>query len=94
MEEAETKAIRAVEIWRSSPEFDALAQDAYVVALKEIVKYICQERPRFDMAFLEGFLEEQRRELKRLSASTGVWISPADEDIREDAPAPQNPPAS
>lgn len=32
VEEAEAKAIKAVEVWRESFEFDALAQDAYVVA--------------------------------------------------------------
>lgn len=57
-EEVEAKAIRAVEIRRLSSEFDALTQDAYEVALEEIVKYIRQERPRFDVAFLEGSLKE------------------------------------
>lgn len=57
-EEVEAKAIRAVEIMRSSSEFDALTQDAYEVALEEIVKYIRQERPRFNVAFLEGSLKE------------------------------------
>lgn len=35
-EEAEAKAIKAVEVWRESFEFDALAQDAYVVAWRSL----------------------------------------------------------
>lgn len=56
----EAKAIRAVEIWRESPKFDALAQDVYVVALEELTKHIRRERLNFDTVFLEKSLEGQK----------------------------------
>lgn len=56
--EAEANTIKAVEIWRESPKFDALAQDAHVVALEELVKHIKRERLDFDAAFLDEALEE------------------------------------
>lgn len=71
-----------METWRRSPEFDTLAQDAYVVALEELIKHIRRERPEFDVAFLEEALEEQRLELQKLSKEAGVRISPAEEDLR------------
>lgn len=58
VEEAEAKAIKVVEIWREYLEFDALAQDAYMVALEKIIKRIQKERLEFDVAFLEESLEE------------------------------------
>lgn len=60
-DEAEAKAIKTVETWKESPEFDVLAQDAYVVALEELVKHIHRERLDFDAAFLEEALEEQKK---------------------------------
>lgn len=89
VEEAESRAARAVETWRSSSEFDALAQDAYVVALEEVVKHIRKERPGFDVGFLEEAVEEQKEELQRLLEAAEVRISPADEDdiaLCEDLP--------
>lgn len=58
VEEAEAKAIKVVEIWREYLKFDALAQDAYMVALEKIIKRIQKERLEFDVAFLEESLEE------------------------------------
>lgn len=60
-----------MEIWKESLEFDALAQDVYVVALK----HIRRERPDFDPTFLEKSLEEQRKELQGLSVAVGVRLS-------------------
>lgn len=72
MEEAEARMIKAVELWRASPEFDALAHDAYVVALKKLVKHIHPERPEFDVDFLEESLGEQKKELQKLPEAVGV----------------------
>lgn len=88
VEEVKAKAIRVVEIWRESPEFDALPQDPYVVALEEIVEHIQKkERLELDVAFLVDSLEEQKEELQRLSRETGVQISPIAEDIDDGASA-------
>lgn len=47
-EEAEVKAVKAVDLWRESPEFDTLAQDGHMIVLEEIIKHIRRERPEFD----------------------------------------------
>lgn len=43
-EEMDAKVVKVVETWRGSPEFDALAQNAYVVTLEEFIKYVRRER--------------------------------------------------
>lgn len=91
--EAEGKAVKAVNLWRESLEVDALAQDAYMVALEELVKHICRERLEFDDAFLEESLAEQRIEPQRLYEAVGIMISPIDEDIEDNKTAPQDPPS-
>lgn len=73
-EETEAKAVRTVELWRSFPKFAALAQDAHVVALKEVVKHIDREIPGFHMAFLEEAVEEQKNQLQRLIHEAGVLL--------------------
>lgn len=52
-EEVEIKAVNAVEFWKASSKFDALVQDAYMVALEEIIKNISKERLGFNTTFLE-----------------------------------------
>lgn len=91
VEDAEAKSIRAVELWGSSSEFDSLVQDAYVVALEEVVKHIYSERPRFDVAFLEKVVEEQKKELQQLTEEARVRIFPT---IEDDDAAPRGPPLS
>lgn len=93
-DETEAKAIRAVEIWRESPEFDALARDTYVMALEELMKHIRKERLDFNTAFLEESLKEQMKELQRLSESVEVRISPAGEGLENDASILQDLPTS
>lgn len=56
-DDAKAKAVKAVETWKESPKFDALAQDAYVVALEDLVKHVHKECPDFDAAFLEKALD-------------------------------------
>lgn len=80
-----------MEIWRDYHEFDALAKDAYVVALEELIKHIRKERPEFDSTILKEALEEQNTELQKLSMEAGVWIFPAKKDLEDNAPAPQDP---
>lgn len=58
------------------PEFDVLVQDAYVVALEELVKYIGRERPDFDKTFLVEALEKQKEELQKLLDAAGGCIFP------------------
>lgn len=91
VKEVETKSIGAVELWRSSPEFDAFMHDAYVVALEEVIRHIHRKRPRFDVAFLEEAVEEQKKEIQRLTEEAGVRISLAVEDA---ATAREGPPPS
>lgn len=62
-EEAKAKAIIVVDLWRTSPKFDALAQDTYMVALEEIVKHIDKERPNIDTVFLVKVLDKHKEEL-------------------------------
>lgn len=59
-------AVKAINLWRETLESDTLPQDAYVVALDELVKHIDRERPNFDLASLVKSLEEQKKELQRL----------------------------
>lgn len=63
VEDAEAKAIKAVKSWRESPEFNALDQDAYIVALEKLIKHVRMERPKFDSTFLDEAQEEQKKEL-------------------------------
>lgn len=91
VKEVETKSIRAVELWRSSPEFDAFAHDAYVVALEEVIKHIHRKRPRFNVAFLEKAVEELKKELQQLTEEARVLIFPT---IEDDDDAPRGPPLS
>lgn len=63
VEDAEAKAIKAVKSWRESTEFNALDQDAYIVALEKLIKHVRRERPKFDSAFLDEAQEEQKKEL-------------------------------
>lgn len=87
-EAIEANAIKAVEIWRDYHEFDALAKDAYVIALEELIKHIRKERPEFDSTILKEALEEQNTELQKLSMEARVWIFPAQKDLEDNAPAP------
>lgn len=91
VEEAKAKAIRGLEIQKESFEIDALAQDACVVVLEDLMKHIRRERPDFDATFLEKSLEEQRKELHRLFEAVEVSISPTEEDVENDASIPQDP---
>lgn len=57
---------KAVEEWRASPAFDAIAQEAYVLAMSEITKFIKQQRPDWDTAFLVDAQKEQEKEMEQL----------------------------
>lgn len=61
------------------------------MALEEIVKHIRKERPEFDVVFLEESLEEQKKEVQRLSNEAKVQIFPAAEDIEGDTSVSQDP---
>lgn len=64
-----------------------MPQDAYLVALEELVKHIHRERSKFDVAFLEESLEEQScRGYRRQQG-----ISTVDEDVEDNAPVPSDP---
>lgn len=69
VEEVEAKVAKAVDLWRASPKFNALAQDAYVVALEELEKYISRERPDFDTAFSIVFGETEERAQEAVGGS-------------------------
>lgn len=47
--------------WRESTEFNALDQDAYIVALEKLIKHVRRERPKFDSAFLDEDRKSKRR---------------------------------
>ncbi|XP_022878698.1 uncharacterized protein LOC111396511 [Olea europaea var. sylvestris] len=91
-EEAESRAARVMKTWRSSSKLDALAQNAYVVALEEAVKHIRIERPGFGVGFLEETMEEHKEELQHLSEAAGVRISSDEDDVtlREGLPPPSS----
>lgn len=56
--EVDLKVSKAIEDWRASLAFDALSQEAYVLAIGEIIKFIKEERSDQDTTFLEDALKE------------------------------------
>lgn len=92
-EHVDASAVKAVEAWRASFEFDALVQDAYVVALEELIKHVGGERPDFDKAFLVDALGKQKEELWKLSEAVKVRISPTKDDVKENTHDPRDLPA-